>query len=264
MGRIEEKFKQLKKEKKKALVIYITAGDPTLEITKSLVKEIANQGVNLIELGIPFSDPVADGRTIQKASLRALKSGTNLKKILKLVQDVRQSVDLPIVLMGYYNPIYKYGYDKFISDSLRAGVDGVIIPDLPPDEDNEFVEMAKDKGLDSIFLLAPTSSEKRIALITKKSRGFIYYVSLTGVTGTRNQLSETIRDKVKQIQLSTVLPIIVGFGISNPTQAKEVSLAADGVVVGSAVVNIIEKHINSPDLVARVGLAVKDFKEVLK
>ena len=263
MSRIERTFNQLKEKNKKALVIYITAGDPDIETTKSLVIEIAKQGPDIIELGVPFSDPVADGPTIQKASLRALKSGTTLKKVIKLVKDIRQTTQIPIILMGYYNPIYKYGRSDFISHSLDAGIDGIIIPDLPPDEDNKFVEEAEAKGLDTIFLLAPTSPEERIKLVAEKSKGFIYYVSLTGVTGARDKLAKSIKKNVNKIKSFTNLPVAVGFGISNPEQAKEISSYADGVVIGSAVIKIIEANMGSPGLISKISQFVKGLKEAM-
>ena len=261
MNSLEKKFNVLKREGKKILIVYITAGDPDIEKTKLLVQEIDKQGADAVELGIPFSDPAADGPTIQKACLRSLKKGVTLKKIISLVDDLRQYTQIPIILMGHYNPIYRYNPSCFIADSLKAGVNGLIVADLPPEEDSAFIKEAQAKGLATIFLLAPTSPIERIKFITKMSRGFIYYISLMGVTGVRNKLDSTIKEKVNRIRCVTDLPIIVGFGISNPNQARDVALYADGVIVGSAVVNLIEKYKDTSEMLLKVGEFIKKLKQ---
>jgi len=242
VNRITSCFKKIKNEKRKALVVFITAGDPDLEETKSILDVIDDSGADIIELGVPFSDPLADGPIIQAASLRSLKSGTTLKKIISLVQEIRKTRDLPIVLMTSFNPIFVYGEQQFVEDAVFVGVDGVIIPDLPPEEAAEFSVHAEKKGLDVIHLLAPTSPDERIRMVAKKGRGFIYYISLTGTTGVRVQLAEGLGDKVASIKQSSDIPVLIGFGISNPDLAREATKFSDGVIVGSAVVKLIESN----------------------
>ena len=242
MNRITNCFKKIKNEKRKALVVFITAGDPDLEETKSILDVIDDSGADIIELGVPFSDPLADGPIIQAASLRSLKSGTTLKKIISLVQEIRKTRDLPIVLMTSFNPVFVYGEQQFVEDAVFVGVDGVIIPDLPPEEAAEFSVYAEKKGLDVIHLLAPTSPDERIRMVAKKGRGFIYYISLTGTTGVRVQLAEGLGDKVASIKQSSDIPVLIGFGISNPDLAREATKFSDGVIVGSAVVKLIESN----------------------
>lgn len=263
MNTIDIKFKELKKVGGKALIPFITAGDPNLEITKALILEMEKQGADIIELGIPFSDPLADGPTIQKASQRALKNQTSLKDVLKLVKEIRGISSIPLIFMTYYNVIFKYGVEKFVQKAISAGVDGIIIPDLPPEEAKDLTDEAHKKYLDTIFLLTPTSTKSRINLIAKKSQGFIYYVSLTGVTGARNKLASDIEQTLKLIRSQTKKPIAVGFGISTPEQAAKVASWADGIIVGSAIVKIIEENIENPDLVQKVGEFVKHLKKAI-
>ena len=248
MNRITNCFEKIKNEKGKALVVFITAGDPDLEETKSILDVIDDSGADIIELGVPFSDPLADGPIIQAASLRSLKSGTTLKKIISLVQEIRKTRDLPIVLMTSFNPVFVYGEQQFVEDAVFVGVDGVIIPDLPPEEAAEFSVYAEKKGLDVIHLLAPTSPDERIRMVAKKGRGFIYYISLTGTTGVRVQLAEGLGAKVASIKQSSDIPVLIGFGISNPDLAREATKFSDGVIVGSAVVKLIESN---PDPIQR-------------
>lgn len=257
MNRINRKFRSLKKEKKKAFIAFITAGDPSMQATERLVYELAANGADLIELGVPFSDPLADGPTIQAASERALKHNTNLKDILGLVKKLRKKTDIPLVLMTYYNPVFKYGLEKFAGDSKQAGVDGIIVPDLPPEEGADLNRALRRNGLDMIYLLAPTSAKGRIRSIAAKSKGFIYYVSLTGVTGARAKLPEEISASVKTIKRLTKTPVCVGFGISSPEEARRVARAADGIIVGSAIVKVIEKNLRDKDMVKKVGRFVK-------
>lgn len=239
MNRIAKKFSQLRKQGKKALIVFLTAGDPSFAKNEALVRAFEKDGVDLIELGVPFSDPLADGPVIQASSQRALKKGADLRGILGLVKKVRKNSEIPILLMGYFNPILQYGPAKFIADARSAGVDGVIVPDLPPEEGRELSSFARRKGLDVVYLLAPTSSKARIRLVAHSSRGFIYYVSLTGVTGASAKVSGSLGKTVGRVKKQTRLPVCVGFGVSTPQAARAVSKTADGVIVGSAVVRAL-------------------------
>lgn len=260
MSRISDKFRKLKSHDDKALITYIMAGDPSLDVTEDLIYALEEGGADIIELGVPFSDPLADGPVIQRASERAIKSGTNLVKVFNLVNKVRKRTQIPIVIMTYYNIIFKYDERSFVKDAVRCGVDGVIVPDLPPEEGKNLIEFSREEGLDTIFLLAPTSNEKRIALASKKSRGFIYYVSLTGTTGMRSGLSRTISPMTKVIKRQTSKPVAVGFGISNAAQAAEAASFSDGVVIGSAIVRIIEESAFQGNTLN----AVRDFVNEIK
>ncbi len=253
MNRINKKFMELKKKGKKAFIAFITAGYPNLVTTAKLVLELEKRGVNIVELGVPFSDPLADGAVIQEASLYSLKKKTNLIKILDLVKSLRQDTDLPICLMSYYNPIFCLGDKHFVDKAVAAGVDGVIIPDLPPEEARDFISYAHKKGLVNICFLAPTSSEARIKAISKIAKGFIYYVSLTGVTGSRKKLSADLKANLARIRKVARIPVCVGFGISSADQLKQVQKICDGAIVGSAIVNKIRENISRGDLVNRVG-----------
>ena len=263
MSRISKKFKALKNTDGKALISYIMAGDPSIEKTEDLIYALEEGGADIIELGVPFSDPLADGPVIQRASERALASKTTLVKVLNMVSKVRERSNIPIVLMTYYNIIFNYDERSFVQDAIRAGVDGVIIPDLPPEEGKLLIGLANSAGLDTIFLLAPTSSEKRISLISKKSKGFIYYVSLTGVTGIRTKLSASIAPMITKIKNETAKPIAVGFGISNARQAAEASRFADGIVIGSAIVKLVEDNLKSGDMTSKVRAFASDIKAAI-
>ena len=263
MSRISQTFEALKARREKALVAFITAGDPDLETTRSLFQVLESSGADIVELGVPFSDPLADGPVIQAASQRALKAGTTLKKILRLVQELRAGSSLPIVLMTSYNPVWVFGPQKFIEEALKAGVDGVIIPDLPPEEAGDFETCAHEKGLDLIYLLAPTSTPERVRWIGSKSRGFIYYVSLTGTTGAREALADGVREKVQAIKQATPLPVLVGFGISNPESARAAADFSDGVIVGSAIVKIIGETPDSRARLERVQQFVREIKQAI-
>ncbi|MFC1703833.1 tryptophan synthase subunit alpha [Candidatus Omnitrophota bacterium] len=263
-NRIDKKFKQLKARRKKAFVAFITAGDPTLSVTKQLVRAFDAQGVDIIELGVAFSDPLADGPTIQAASQRALKHKVNLAKIISLVKEIRKTTQVPIVLMTYYNPVFKFGEKRFITQASRAGVDGVIIPDLPPEEAKDIICETRKYNIATIFFLSPTSTRGRISMITKASTGFIYYVSLTGVTGARKAISGDIVKNIRLIKRSTRKPVCVGFGISTSRHVAQVSRIADGVIVGSAIVKQIEKNIGRKDLVKRVSKFVKNLSAPLQ
>jgi len=242
MGRIADTFRALGARGEKALITFITAGDPDLAATGEYILALEQGGADIIELGVPFSDPMADGPTIQKSSERALSAGTTLPGILETVRTVRRETRIPIVLMGYYNPVFIYGMDKFAADAAAAGVDGILLVDLPPEEAADFRASAAAAGLDFISLLTPTSDDRRIALAAGLGSGFIYYVSVTGVTGARQSVAESMTDNVAAIRKAIPLPVVVGFGISTPSQAAEAARAADGVVVGSAIVKLFEEY----------------------
>jgi tryptophan synthase alpha chain len=242
MSRIGLRFAELEQAGKKALITFITAGDPDLSVTEEMILRLEQSGADLIELGVPFSDPMADGPTIQLASERALASGTTLPKILSMVKSVRSRTQVPLILMGYYNPIFTYGIERFVADASAAGVDGVLVVDLPPEEAGEFKKAASSLGLDIIFLLTPTSDAARIATVSRMGSGFIYYVSVTGVTGTRGEIAPSVITEASMIKKQLSLPMVVGFGISDPVQAGRVASVADGVVVGSAIVKLFETH----------------------
>lgn len=265
INRIEEKFNKLRLEGKKAFIPFITAGDPTLDITKSLILKLESVGADIIELGVPFSDPIADGPSIQRSSIRALKHNTSIRNVIRLVSEVREETQIPIVLMGYYNPIYKYGVKKFVKVAVSAGIDGVIIADLPPEEASELIEQARQNGLSTIFLIAPTSTAERVKIISSASTGYIYCVSTTGVTGVRDEISDMLAPTVSLIRQFTDKPVAVGFGVSTPDQAYEVAKLADGVIIGSAIVNIIEKYQDNPDeIIKTVGDFAYSVAEAIK
>ena len=238
MSRIEKRLVSLNGNK--ALVAFYTAGDPDLSASKDIFAVIEKNGADIIEIGVPFSDPLADGPIIQASSHRSLQKGTTLKKIIQLVADIRKTSELPIILMTSFNPVFVYGKKEFVADAVKAGVDGMIIPDLPPEEAEEFLGIAE--GLDLVFLLAPTSTPDRIQQVGKVSKGFIYYISLTGTTGTKEALSDGLKNKVNEIKKSVSLPVLVGFGVSGPEQAKQAAEASDGVIIGSAIVKLIAEH----------------------
>ncbi len=260
MSRIDERFAELRAEGRKPLILFIEAGDPDLATTKALLPALEAAGADLIELGVPFSDPLADGPTIQLAALRALKSGTTVKKILEMVEEVRPQVGVPLILMSSYNPIFVFGEEAFVKSAVGVGVDGLIVPDLPPEEADSLVALTEREGLDLIFLLAPSSTDDRIALVAKRSRGFIYYISLMGITGARKELADTISEHVGRIKTVTDRPVAVGFGISTPEQARDVATWSDGVVVGSALVKLIEAGGSADALCESVGSFVRDMK----
>jgi len=242
MSRLTRRLTALKKNNAKALVTFITAGDPDLATTGEMIHLLEDAGADIIELGVPFSDPMADGPTIQLSSERALAAGTTLAGILETVRNVRSSSQIPIILMGYLNPIHAYGYERFCSDAAAAGVDGVLLVDMPPEESEGFLHCANTHGLNVIFLLTPTSDPSRIATVNRLGKGFIYYVTVTGVTGARQEVSETLAAELARIKAGVALPIMAGFGISTPEQAASVAALADGVVVGSAIVKLFQQH----------------------
>ncbi len=261
MSRIDERFKSLNGDK--ALVAFFTAGDPDLSSSKEIFSVIENSGADIIEIGVPFSDPLADGPVIQASAHRSLQNGTTLVKILELVKDIRSQSQLPIVLMSSFNPIFVYGQQKFVADAVNAGVDGVILPDLPPEEAKEFLGFADEKKLDMIFLLAPTSTQDRIKMVDDASNGFIYYVSLTGTTGTKESLAKNLEEKVTSIKKQVRLPVLVGFGISGPEQAKEAAQYSDGVIIGSAIVKLIESHSDPEERNKSIAEFVSSIKKAL-
>lgn len=264
MNRIDQKFKQLRSEGKKAFIAYITAGDPDIATTEKLVYALEEAGVGMIELGVPFSDPMADGPTIQAASQRALKNKVSLTDILALVSRIRRTSQIPIALMTYYNPVFHMGDAKFVSAAVKAGVDGVIIPDLPPEEAGDLRKHAAQADISTIFFMAPTTTDERLKKIVQVSTGFIYYVSLTGVTGARTSLSQSIASDIKRAKRLTEKPVCVGFGISTADHVREVGRLADGVIVGSAIVKEIEKHIGKKDLVAQTARFVQGLVSALR
>jgi tryptophan synthase alpha chain len=233
-----------------AFVAYLTGGDPTPAHTAALVHALERGGADLIELGVPFSDPIADGPVIQRASERALRSGTTLSQLLETVREIRRTSQIPIILFSYLNPLLRYGFERLAADASEAGIDGVLLTDLSVEEAEEPVAQLRRFGLETVFLAAPTSSERRLKLVSEHSSGFIYLVSRTGVTGTQSTVSESVRPLIARLRPLTQLPLAVGFGISTPEQVAEVAALADGVVVGSAIVKFIEENATQPDLAA--------------
>ncbi len=236
MNRIDTAFRKLKRRTGKAFIPYLMAGDPSLERTRETVLLLERAGADIIELGVPFSDPLADGPTIQRAAERALEAGVTLGKVIGLVRDLRRQTQIPLVLMTYYNPVFRYGVEQFVNDAAAAGADGVIIPDLPPEEAGELLRASGEAHLATIFLVAPTSTEERIRRIARASAGFVYYVSMTGITGSQLSLDSSMRESLSAIRRVTKKPVAVGFGVSTPEEAKSVAETADGVIVGSAIV----------------------------
>jgi tryptophan synthase alpha chain len=284
MSRIAEKVDYLRRKKEKALIVYLTAGDPSLAITKNIIFSLEKSGVDILEIGVPFSDPTADGPVIQAASQRALKNGTTLKGVLKLVEEVRQVSQIPIVLFGYFNPIFAYGVKKFSLDAKSAGVDGILVVDLPPEEAQELRCYTDPAGIDFISLIAPTTGPERRQQIAAAATGFLYYISITGITGTVVPKISDIKTAVEKIRKiippqrdvacqkgvsndrrsgSTKLPIVVGFGISQPQQAGEIAQFADGVVIGSAVVRLIDENSTNSNLEKIVADYVGEIKRAI-
>ena len=242
MNRIDAAFARLRRKREKALIAYLTVGFPSLRMFPDLVSACADAGVDVLELGVPFSDPLADGPTIQAASEKALARGVSPASVLRQVKELRRrGVAVPLALMTYYNPVLRYGVRRFCRDGARSGVDGLIVPDLPPEEAGDLVRAARPAGIDVVFLAAPTSPRERLRRIAKASTGFVYYVSLTGVTGARGSLPAEVGDRVRAIRRMTRLPVCVGFGVSSPAQVRRIAQSADGVIVGSALLNLIER-----------------------
>ena len=262
-GRLETTFKRLRDKREKALIAYLMAGDPGLAETEQLVVALEQAGADIIELGVPFSDPIADGPVNQQAAERALKSGTSLRKILDSVTSLRQRTEVPIVLMLYYNSIHAMGYKTFCTASKAAGVDGLIVPDMPPDEAGPLKAPADAAGLSLIFLLAPTSTGDRRKLVAKESHGFVYYVSLTGITGAKLSNVGDVQDNVKKLRKVSTAPVAVGFGVATPEDAARVSKMADGVIVGSAIVKRIASHQQDPAMIGHVAEFVRSLKSAM-
>jgi tryptophan synthase alpha chain len=244
--RIDSRFAELKREGRAAFVTFLMAGDPDLETSLAIIKQLPQAGADIIEIGMPFTDPMADGPAIQASGLRALKAGTTLKKTLALVRDFRGSDDVtPIILMGYYNPIYIYGVDRFLTDAKAAGVDGLILVDMPAEEDDELCIPALKAGLNFIRLATPTTDDKRLPAVLANTSGFVYYVSITGITGSASADTEVVAGAVARIKRHTRLPVCVGFGIRTPDQARAIAARADGAVVGTALVDALSASLDA-------------------
>jgi tryptophan synthase alpha chain len=263
MNRIAEGFARLKRAGKKGFIVYFGAGDPNLEATRELALAFDQAGVDILELGVPFSDPLADGLVNQLAAQRGLESGTTPPRVLATVAAIRKSSEIPIILYIYYNLIHRVGLASFIRDAAKAGVDGLLVLDLPPEESLNYESLMSKAGLCNIYLVAPTTPEDRIELIVKRGSGFIYYISREGVTGMQKQVASNLAQQIAKIRAHTKLPIAVGFGVSTPEQARVAAAAADAVVVGSAVVNQIALHGKSPDLVISVVKFVKSIVQAI-
>ncbi len=257
MTRVEAKFKVLKRDGRKGFIPYVTAGDPSIEATEQIILELERSGADIIELGVPFSDPMADGPVIQRASERALTNRVSVRDCLEVVRRVRQHSEVPIVLFSYLNPLLSVGLDRIGGDLRSAGVDGVLATDLVPEEADEFRAAMQAAGIDLIFLVAPTSTDERIKLVTEASSGFVYAVSRTGVTGVQQSLSDAAANLVQRVERFTDLPVAVGFGVSTPEHVAEVWQHADAAVVGSRIVAEIERNAGDPALVEKVGALVR-------
>lgn len=264
MNRIEQSFAGMRREGRKGLIVYIGAGDPDLQATYELALGLEQAGVDIVELGVPFSDPLADGVVNQLAAQRGLASGTTPARVLELVSRIRQRSQMPLVLYIYFNLVHRTGLEKFIADAAAAGVDGLLVLDLPPEEGGRYEELMAEAGLSNIYLVAPTTPEDRIELIVKRGRGFIYCVSREGVTGMQSEVSGNIEQMTSRIRAHTSLPVAVGFGISTPEQARQVGQSADAVVVGSAIVSRIARLGKSPALVHEVSAYVSGLVSALK
>jgi tryptophan synthase alpha chain len=264
VSRFAATFERLRARGERALVAYIMAGDPSLEETRRLVVEAEKRGADAIELGVPFSDPLADGPVIQRAGLRALTGGTTLSRVLETVATLRTQVGLPIALMTYYNPVFVFGLKGFARTAVDAGVDGLIVPDLPYEESGPLRAEAEPAGLDLVQFVAPTSTPSRVKAIARLSRGFIYLVSLTGITGERRELPRDLDAQIRTLRLVTTKPVCVGFGVSTSEQAAAVGKLADGVIVGSALVRLIERHAGTPELIDQFGTFIESLKAPLR
>ena len=264
MNRIDRTFAALRAGNSAALIAFLTAGDPDLETTRELMRVAADRGADLLEVGVPFSDPTADGPVLQRSAEIGLHAGASLMRVLELVSDFRRESEVPVILYGYYNPIFHYGPERFATDAARAGVDGVLVVDLPPEEADELVKWTRPAGIHLIFVLAPTSGRDRIRTVLRGARGFIYYVSVTGVTGVRPMDAASVRPAVERLRRATDLPIGVGFGISTPEQAGAVAEFADAAVVGSAIMRVVDAHRGSANVVSEVGTFVFRLKEGMR
>lgn len=263
-ARIANVFDACRRAGRKAFIAYLTGGDPSLALTVDLVLALECGGADVIELGVPFSDPIADGPTIQRASERALRAGTTLPQLLAAVREIRRRSQVPIVLFSYLNPLYKYGFERLAAEAAEAGVDGVLLTDLSVEEAPEPVRRVRAQGLDTIFLAAPTSTDRRLKLVAEHSSGFVYLVSRTGVTGERTSISEAAAPLCARMRRLTDLPLALGFGIATPQQVWEAAPLADAVVVGSAIVNQIEQHGQSPDLAVAIERFTRELTSPLR
>ncbi|HEV8371064.1 MAG TPA: tryptophan synthase subunit alpha [Pyrinomonadaceae bacterium] len=259
MGRITEAFNVLQSNGGKGFIPFITAGDPDLRTTEELLVELSNAGATVIELGVPFSDPMADGPVIQRASERALKHGFGLDELLAMVARVRKQINTPIILFSYFNPLMQFGVQRLAKEAKESGIDGVLVTDLTPEESTTFGAELKENDLDMIFLVAPTSTNARLEMIAKHASGFIYAVSRAGVTGTRESVSAEAERLVNRVRNFSNLPVAVGFGISNREQVADVQRYADAVVVGSAIVQELERNANAADVSERIGKFVREL-----
>lgn len=273
MNRIEKIFDNLQKNNKSALIPFITAGDPDILTTEKIIKKFIDEGADIIEIGHPFSDPLADGPVIQESSQRALLNNINTSDIFEMVKRIRlYNNETPLVLMGYFNPIYQYGLKKYSQDARDAGLDGTIIPDLPMEEANEWISEATKNNLSNILLISPTTPLERARKIVRHSKGFIYYVSIAGITGARTTLPAELEQGLKNIKSITNKPVCVGFGISKPEQVESLSKVSDGIIVGSAIIRILEKNLifdgnkytPNDNLLDEIGIFIKSLKEPLK
>ena len=264
-NRIDNKFITLKKEKKSALVSFVTAGDPSFQVSKKIISSLPKFGADLIEIGIPFSDPMADGPTIQRSSQRAIKSGINLNKTFEIVKSFREiDQNTPIILMGYFNPVFQFGLKDFFKTCKNVGVDGLIIVDLPPEEDNLIISFTEKYDVYNIRLVTPTTDKKRLKKISKSSKGFLYYVSIMGITGTKKPSLSSLKTSILNIKKITNLPILAGFGINSSDQVKQINKFADGCVIGSAIIKIIEDSKKENYPIKKILLKIKLFLSKIK
>ena len=263
-SKLDRTFAQLRQKGEKALIAYVMAGDPSLQVTEQLVVELEQAGADIIELGVPFSDPIADGPVIQQAAERALSSGTSLRAILSMIAGLREKTQIPLVLMAYYNSIHSFGPERFCHEAVQAGIDGLILPDMPPDEAGPLKGPAAAAGLPLIFLLAPTSTAERRTFVARQSQGFVYYVSLTGITGAKLVNLADVGKNVEKIRKVIDVPIAVGFGVATPEDAAKVAAIADGVIVGSAIVKQIAAYREKPEMVKKVAEFVRSLKTAMR
>jgi tryptophan synthase alpha chain len=260
MTRIGKLFENLKRDGRKGLIAYLTAGDPAPARTPELVEALVRGGADLVELGVPFSDPIADGPVIQRAGERALKAGTTLHKVLEIAAEIRRRSEVPLLLFTYLNPVVRYGLDRLAKDAAACGIDGCLLTDASVEEAHEYVGAMHKHGLDTVFLAAPTSTERRMKLVAQYSTGFVYLVSRTGVTGEQASLSAAVAPLVRAMRAITDLPLAVGFGVSRPEHVAELGTQVDAVVVGSALVRVIEQHLDSPNLARELEAFVRHLK----
>ena len=263
---MSERIKKIFETKEKKLVTFTTGGDPDLNTSLEILKTIINNGIDIIEIGMPFSDPMADGPTIQESSVRSLANGTKMNDIFELVINIRKfNNEIPIILMGYYNSIFNLGIDNFTAKCAETGVDGLIIVDLQPEEDSELFTKSKEKDIDLIRLITPTTDQKRLVTILNNASGFLYYVTVTGITGQNSANIEDLKKSINTIRSSTKLPIVAGFGIKNRNDVEQISTFTDGVVVGSSIVNIIKDNLNDKNkMINEINVFTKDMKEGIK